>query len=246
MRSYKVEGLIIKRRNFGEADRLLTLFTKEKGKIKLVAKGSRKPLSKLGGMLQTFNYVSLVVAKGKNIDVITGANMVGSRETIQLGEISEIFSITEIIDRFLAENDPHPEVYDLVSETVENFDTDLVLPYFKFKLLYFTGLTPELMSCVKCDSNLDTSRNGFDLSEGVLCRDCASEGIMISNDTIKVLRLILEKDILFFKKLEIDPKVKNEIFEITDAILVGKSHFKLNGGKFINEVKELSNEASLA
>src|SRR3990167_2736637 len=75
MPSYKTRGIIIKRSNFSEADRLVTIFSKDRGKIRAIAKGVRRPLSKLGGHIELFCLTNFVIAEGRNLDIISGAEI---------------------------------------------------------------------------------------------------------------------------------------------------------------------------
>src|SRR5512143_2148764 len=77
-RLYRVQAVIIKRTDVGEADRLLTLFTAERGKLRVIAKGARKPSSHKSGHVELFNHVNLLIAKGRNLDLITQAETLDS------------------------------------------------------------------------------------------------------------------------------------------------------------------------
>ncbi|HFQ94137.1 MAG TPA: DNA repair protein RecO, partial [Anaerolineae bacterium] len=75
-RTFRTEAIVIKRRNFGEADRLLTLFSREQGKIRAIAKGARKPQSRKTGHVELFMRSKFLMAKGKDLNIITQAEMV--------------------------------------------------------------------------------------------------------------------------------------------------------------------------
>src|SRR5512146_516604 len=72
-RLYRVSAVVLKRRDMGEADRLLTVFTRDRGKLSLLAKGVRKPASRKAGHIEPFTYVELLVARGQNLDLVTQA-----------------------------------------------------------------------------------------------------------------------------------------------------------------------------
>ncbi|MFA6423354.1 MAG: DNA repair protein RecO [Patescibacteria group bacterium] len=239
MKSYKINCIILKRKNFMEADRLVTVFTRDLGKLKLLAKGSRKPLSKMGGILQTFNLVHLLVHRGRTFDIITGGNLIEAFKPKNLEDVSEIFTIAELIDKFIAEEDPHPEVYDLVKELYDFEPNEVLLNYFKFKLLDLVGLGPELGNCVNCSNKLEQDGNGFSPMQGVLCPKCLHLGFPVKNETIKFLRLTLNKDADFIFRLKMDDEAIEEIGKIINIILAEKTHVKLNSNKFVQEVKSL-------
>jgi len=133
-RSYKTEGIVLKRVNFGEADRILTIFTKHDGKIKAIAKGVRKVTSRKGGNLELFNQVILFLSEGKNWDIITEAEAVNSFENLRknLTLVSRAFQIAEVVDRLTAEREESRKVFELLIEAlsgkknVKEFEIELL------------------------------------------------------------------------------------------------------------------------
>lgn len=112
-RTYKTEGIIIKRINFGEADKILTIFTKENGKIVVIAKGIRKITSKRKGLLELFNRNNYFLAKGKNFDIITEVEALGSFLSVETNfeKLGRIYYFCEAIDRLTAERVDENEIY---------------------------------------------------------------------------------------------------------------------------------------
>lgn len=121
MRSYHVEGIVIKRSNSGEADRFITLFTKEKGKLTLKAKGVRRITSRRAGSLELFNVVRVAVVQGKgDVDVITELTVVDTFSEWRkfLGRVTLAYQLAEILDKLTAEWEPHPEVYAIMENSL--------------------------------------------------------------------------------------------------------------------------------
>lgn len=123
-RTYKTEGIILKRVNFGEADRILTIFTKRYGKIKVIAKGVRKTTSKKGGFLELFNDVALFLSEGKNFDIITETEVINSFEKIRgnLRLVGRAFQIAEIADRLTAEREENQRVFELLRKSFQDLN----------------------------------------------------------------------------------------------------------------------------
>lgn len=115
-RSYKTEAIVLKRINFGEADRLVTVFSKLNGKQKLVAKGIRKITSRKKGHLELFTQVQLQVAKGKNLDLITEAATINSFPKLRhnLNRVRIAYLLAELVDQLTAENQEQIGVYQLL------------------------------------------------------------------------------------------------------------------------------------
>ena len=115
-KTFKTEGVILKRTNFGEADRILTLYTKHFGKISLIAKGIRKTTSRKGGNLELFNQVRIFAAKGKNLDIVTEVELVNSFKDWRqdLKKVAVAYQLAELVDKLSAEGVENDEVYELL------------------------------------------------------------------------------------------------------------------------------------
>ena len=115
-RSYKAQGIVLKRINFSEADRLVTIFTKQHGKLKLIAKGIRKPTSRKKGHLELFTHVKLQVAKTKSIDLITEAETISSFSALRpnLNRVRIAYLFSELVDQLTPEAQEQQNIYDLM------------------------------------------------------------------------------------------------------------------------------------
>lgn len=115
LRSYKAEAIILKQQNFSEADRFVTIFSKHKGKLKLIAKGVRKLTSRKKGHLELFTQVKLQVAKTKTIDIITEAETINNFTNLRknLNRVRIAYLLAELIDQLTAEEQEHKQVYQL-------------------------------------------------------------------------------------------------------------------------------------
>ncbi|HKZ35103.1 MAG TPA: DNA repair protein RecO [Patescibacteria group bacterium] len=124
-RSYKVEGIVLKRISFGEADRLVTIFSKDHGRLRLLAKGIRRLSSRKKGHLELFTQVKLQVARGKNLDLITEAATVNSFPTLRhnLNRVRIAYLLAELIDQLTAENQEQVGVYHLLSEALSKLNS---------------------------------------------------------------------------------------------------------------------------
>lgn len=144
MASYKTEGIILKRIDYGEADRILTIYSKHYGKIRALAKGVRKLTSRKAGALELFNHVSLFIAKGKNLDLITEVELVNSskRWRKNLVRVGVAYYFCELIDKLTPEGQVNREVFELLRRSlVELGEKDLkpLVLNFQEKLLKELG-----------------------------------------------------------------------------------------------------------
>lgn len=115
-RSYKTDGVVIRRVNYWEADRLITIFTKRHGKIIVLAKGIRKIRSRKAPHLELFNQVSLYLASGKNFEIVTESQTINSFPLIrtQLDRLAYAYRIIEIIDRLCPEREIFTDIFHLL------------------------------------------------------------------------------------------------------------------------------------
>src|SRR6266566_1185318 len=125
-RSYSTEGIILKHTDLGEADRILTLFTPHKGKVRVVAKGVRRPISKKTGHLELLCRSQLHVALGRNLDIVTQAQSIENFSHLRtdLWHMTCGFYLAELIERFIEEHTQHANLYHLLLETLRYLDAD--------------------------------------------------------------------------------------------------------------------------
>lgn len=124
MRSYKTEGIIIKRVNYGEADRVLTIFTKHYGKILAIAKGVRKITSRRGGNLELFNYVTLFLSEGRGFDIITEVEVKESFNNLRknLKKVGVLYYLCELINSLCPERQENQQVFKLLYEALKGLE----------------------------------------------------------------------------------------------------------------------------
>ena len=201
-RLYRTEAIVLRQRDYGEADRILTLLTPE-GKLSAIAKGIRRATSRKVGHLGLFYRALLLVARGRNLDIITQAESLDAYEGIRndLWRFTYACYAGELMDRF-AQEEESPELYALMADGLTWFATEpdlrLWMRYFELRLLSLTGYRPEFFVCVQCQSPIQPQRNLFsaDLG-GMLCERCspaAPRTVEVSLSAQKVLRFLLRHD----------------------------------------------------
>jgi DNA repair protein RecO (recombination protein O) len=200
-RTYKTEAVVLKQISLGEADRILTLFTPDVGKVRAVARGVRRPKSKLSGHLELLNQAKVSLSYGRSLDAINEAQSIrsfrGFRDDLQ--RISKAIYVAELVDGFTIDNSANYELYLLLVNSLswlESTDnTDLLLRYFELHLLEVSGYRPELVNCVECNTRLEPGDHLFSGSSGgMLCPECRVNSeeslIPVSLNAMKVLRFL--------------------------------------------------------
>ena len=119
-RVYASEAIVLRRTDFGEADRILTLFTPSYGKVRAIAKGARRTTSRLAGHLEPFARTQLLLATGRELDIVTQAEARERLDALRddLWHATGAWYSAELVDRFLEDADPHPRLYRLFTQTL--------------------------------------------------------------------------------------------------------------------------------
>lgn len=178
-RVYRAEAVVLKGYDYGEADRILTLYTPHAGKVRAIAKGMRKTKSRLGGHLDLFTRSTLLIARGRQLDIVTQAETIDAFRPLRedLGRLSYAHYVAELVDGFSAEDLGNIELYDLLLLTLQRVAThprpDIAIRSFEMRLLDVTGFRPQLQRCVHCETPIEPEVNAFSIKlGGVLCPRC--------------------------------------------------------------------------
>lgn len=125
-RTYKTEGIVLKRVNLGEADRILTIYTKHYGKIRALAKGVRKLTSRKGGNVELFNHLVLFLVKGRDLDIISEVQLLNSFRSWRkdLNKIGLAYYFCELVDKLTPEGQADKAVFELLRESLGRIDKE--------------------------------------------------------------------------------------------------------------------------
>lgn len=220
-RLYRVHAIVIRRRDWGEADRLLTLYTRENGKIQAVAKGARKPTSRKAGHVELFTRTRLLVARTRSIDIVTQAETVEAyralRESLEASTLAHYFA--ELLDRFTGEEEADAALFDLVSSAFtwlcQADDLRLAARFYELRLLGLAGFRPELHNCPSCGKILEPVDSFFcPMQGGVLCPACGQDrqdATALSLTAFKVLRYGQVRDWDHFRRLRLTARLHAEV-----------------------------------
>ncbi|MFH1186682.1 MAG: DNA repair protein RecO [Candidatus Levyibacteriota bacterium] len=124
MKTYKTEGIVIKRRNLGEADKILTILTKKLGKLQVKAPGIRRIISRRSPHVELLNYVSFSLYCGKSLPVVTEAEAIETFSLLKenLGKISTAYHTCELVDNFCPDNQENYDIFVLLKNTLLNIE----------------------------------------------------------------------------------------------------------------------------
>ncbi len=194
---------MLRQRDLAEADRILVLYTRQRGKLSAVAKGIRRPRSRLAGSLQLFSHAEVQLAAGRSLEVATQARALDAFYQLRqdVGRYAHACYVAELLDALVDEGLPDEILFALVAETLqamnEGGDPATLVRAFEVKLLGRLGYGPELEACIGCGTPPRSGEVGFSVGQGgVVCGKClaAYGGKRISRAALRALRDLREID----------------------------------------------------
>ncbi|MSQ15308.1 MAG: DNA repair protein RecO [Dehalococcoidia bacterium] len=221
---YRTQAIVLRHSRLGEADKVLTLYTPYLGKTRAIAKGILKPASRKAGHLEVLSHSALLIARGKNLDIVTQAQTIDSFSLIRddLGKTFAGFYASEIVDRFTEDGVSSYRIYCLLLDTLrwisDAEESSIPLRYLELHLLEISGYRPELSLCLRCRQPLKESTNLFSPAlGGVFCPECGEEGtyyVRISVNALKSMRFLQRSGVEDARRLNVRDALMNEIESI--------------------------------
>jgi DNA repair protein RecO (recombination protein O) len=253
-RNYQTEAIIIKKTKLGEADRILTLLTPRLGKVPAVAKGVRRPRSKMSGHLEMLTHSLISLARGKNIDTVTNTQTINSflplKSDLELA--SYALYATELVNQFAAENLENQPLFELLLQTLQRLqpggDNELVMRYFEIHLLNETGYRPQLEHCVSCHAKLKETTNSFcPGAGGMLCPACQQDqpSYPLSVNAQKVLLLLQNNDYSVASGLKIDPGLSRQLEMVMRNYLRYLLEREIKSAVWLDTLREKSDDIQI-
>lgn len=250
----KTEGIVLKHTNLGEADKILTILTRNNGKIKAIAKGCRKPKSSLLSSSEVFVFSEFVLYKGTNFYHVSQAV---TRETFynirnDLLRLSYATYFAELAETVSDEGIPSERLFLLLAKALYYLSTEkmpigLLSLGYQLKLMDISGYRPDLQRCVVC-RKVSEDYKGFSIDlGGVICRDCsADESIKKAGDVFKItqgtteaLKFLLNIDISRLNTKKIDNTIFNGIERITRSFIQRHLDKRFKSLDFLDTIKDL-------
>jgi DNA repair protein RecO (recombination protein O) len=195
---YRGHGVVLRTVKLGEADRIVSMCTRERGKVRAVAKGVRKTKSKFGARLEPIRHLTFQCYEGRELDTVTQVETIDAFRNIRedLDRMRRAISMLEAVDHVMQEGEPNPQLYQMLVgalRSLDQRDSALIVGSFFWKLLAVEGLSPVLDRCATCGG--DSELVAFDMVEGgALCANCR-RGIPLSFEALSLLRRTLGGDL---------------------------------------------------
>lgn len=253
--AYRTEAVVLRQRPLGDADKICVLLTPLRGRIEAVAKGVRRPKSRLAGPLQPLTRSTLLLAVGRSLDIITQAQTLDAYPTLhdEIDRLSRALYVAELVDRATGPGPHGGSLYGLLQDTLGRVDADqsidLPVRWFEMRLLADQGYQPELGRCVHCQAALRPDGNGFSgVAGGVLCPACRSavSGRPLSSRAFKLLRCLQSAPYEEAARVRVDAALARELeAHLLDAVQAALDQ-EFKAVKFIDAVRAIGGSAPTA
>lgn len=258
-RTYQSQGIVIKHSKLGEFDRIVTVYTREFGKVRAVAKGACRPKSKLGGNVQPLTHSLLFLARGRNLDIVTQSQTINGFLAVKsdLWRLACALYVLELVDSFTAEGGENRPLFDLLVETLDQLSqperNETPLRYLELHLLHHLGYRPQLRRCVGCDSPLKPGPNFFCCAKGgLLCPDCntaeseqhekiearpLTPPFPLSIEALKVLRLWQSSEYATARRVRVRPDLSRELERVLHEYITSILQREIKSLTWLKEVR---------
>ena len=215
---YRDEGIVLKTIKLGEADRIVTLFTREQGKVRAVAKGIRKTKSRFGARLEPFTRVQLIIYRGRNLDTITSADIITSFDRVrtEYPSLVSAAALAELVEKMTPDRERAFSTYALLLaglHALADGKGSTVVPAFLVKLLSVSGYHPQLRVCAGCGRQEGLC--GFSPAlGGAVCKACWTEdrdSLRMDDERLELMARLLASEFG-------EPAEPDDVREVTHAL----------------------------
>jgi DNA repair protein RecO (recombination protein O) len=248
-RSFRVEAVVLRHADWGEADRILGLYTRERGKLRVIAKGVRRIKSRKAGHLEPFTRVTLQLAKGREMPIVTQADTVEPYLALRedLVKTAHAAYLVELLDRFTYEDEStDPAIFHLLTDSLARVtaltDPWLALRYYEIHLLDFLGFRPHLFECANCGKQIKAEDQFFSpAAGGVLCPHCGA-GLPgarpIQVEVLRHLRHFQRSSYTEAQRARPAPDVRAEVESVLQGYITYQLERELNSPGFLRQIKK--------
>ncbi len=244
---YRAEAVVLRRLNIGETDRVLTLFTRERGKLNAIVKGVRSPRSRMAGATELFTWFSGLLAQGQNLDVLTQAQVENSfsdirKDLVRIGYASHFL---EIVSTGIEERQPMPALWDVLVAALGVLEVgknpDLLARAFELQAMTLLGYEPQLQQCVFDGSPVEDADSAFHpLRGGMLCAHHARAtpgSLSLGPGSLQAMRRLMRMPLVQAASAEWTESIRRDLTRCMIPYLRHQLETPLNSLQFLDDVQ---------
>ncbi len=250
----KTEAIILKQFDLGEADKIITFYTRDYGKVRAAVKGVRKTKNSLSGLVQSFNYCEIKVYRGRSLARLNQVEGKYSFSLLRedLHKMAYASYMAEMVEKVGMEDNPNPELFSLLLTTYHKLlsagqeELDYINLIFKVRILSLLGFKPQLQECIDCGREVKTGPNNYFsiAGGGILCPECRAKTIKdnlyyFNGEARGVLKKILDTGLKLPPYLKISGKALEELDDLIDRFIIYHLDLNLKSTKFLHMIRNL-------
>ena len=246
MKIESIEGIILTETNYSETSKILNVLTKEHGLIGVISKGCRNMKSKLRSVSRKLLYGTIhIYYKPTGLSTLISVDVKNSYSNIlmDLEKISYASYILDLTNQLVKQSE-NEEIFDLLKNTLEKIEEGLnpiaLTNILELKYLDFLGVSPSIDGCAHCGNNKQIITLSSDAG-GYICKDCYNNEPLVSDKTIKMIRMYYYVDIKNITKLDVSPEITNEITRFLDDYYERFTGLYLKSKKTIQQINKITN-----
>lgn len=242
----KWEGIVLKTKPYGETNKIVTLMTREVGKISVMARGAKKPSSRLAAICQPFVYGTFLIQQGRGMGTLQQGETLESIRHIQQDIVATAYAsyVIEIVDRLVESERPEPYAFEILKQALqaieEGYDPEAIAMFAEWKMLPYTGVQPILHACARCGAV--EGEFAFSFSEGgFLCHRCFHHDpylIRLTPTQVKLIRMFYTVPIENIGKLDLKKETKLFIKKIVTTIYEEQTGIHFKSRSFIRQLEK--------
>ncbi|MHB1125783.1 MAG: DNA repair protein RecO [Bacillota bacterium] len=246
---YKTEALVLRTRNYGEADKLLTLYTRDRGKVQAIAKGVRKPQSRLRAGVQLFTYGNFLLYQGRSLDTVTQCETLENFSPLRVDLQSFAYAsyIVELLEGMMPERDGANEEAVALTLAALHLLTaahppEMVKKIYELRLLRLLGYQPQLDACVRCRRQPGSVIYFSSPLGGVLCDHCQGEdprAITLTLGTVAIMQQLERMDLRKISRLRVPENRLQELSRSLEGYIEYRLEKRIKSSGFLHQLEEL-------
>ncbi|BBH21271.1 DNA repair protein RecO [Paenibacillus baekrokdamisoli] len=245
---YRVEGIVIRSMDYGENNKIVTIYTKTHGKVGIVVRGAKKAKSRHGSMTQLFTHGEFIYFRNSGLGTLTHGEIIQShhvlREQLEMAAYSSYAA--ELTDRVLQEEDASGYMYEQLHACLtaieEGKDGEIIIQLFELKILEAAGYGPNFESCTSCDNDQGSMALSARFG-GVLCERCRykdTSALVLNEGTLKLLRLFRRMDLRRLGAIQVKDETKKQLKQALRLLMDTHIGITLKSRSFIDQMDKFS------
>ncbi|GED12712.1 DNA repair protein RecO [Aneurinibacillus migulanus] len=243
----KAEGIVVRTTDYGEANKILTVYTREAGKVSMMARGAKKSKSRFTAVSQLFTYGYFLYRVGSGMGSLQQGDLINSFRAVRedLTKTAYAVYLAELLDRLTEDKEPNQYLFDMMLYALkwmeEGKDPDIIARLFEMKMLYVAGCRPQFDVCRGC--GVEEAPFFVSIHEGgFVCQSCQRDDpslMAVSSGTVRILRLLQHINMPQLGNVSVKPETKEQLRCVLYAFFEDCTGLYLKSRRFLDQIEQM-------